>query len=165
MRRSKRLLLVALLSVLAIVGTTAGVALADSEDGNESEATSQCEELLDRVCAIYEENTGIAIDPDQLQDAFAQARDEKVIERLESRLQDLVDQGELTQEEADEYLEWWQAKPDISLPGEAFGLGFGFGGRQPDGGRRMPAFWPGCFLAPEGPWQLSSPAAAVHPAK
>jgi hypothetical protein len=118
MWRSKKLLLVVLLAVLAIVGTTAGIAFADEGgDEGEGDATTRCERLLDRVCAIYEENTGVAIDPEQLRDAFAQALDEKMIERLESRLDDLVEQGKLTQGEADDYLEWWQARPDIPLPG------------------------------------------------
>jgi hypothetical protein len=37
-------------------------------------------------------------------------------EALKSWLQDLVDKGKITQEEADQYLEWWQSRPDIELP-------------------------------------------------
>ncbi len=86
---------------------------------------TQQEALLDRACAIYEENTGVAIDPEQLQVALDQARSEMQDEALKSWLQNLVDEGKITQEEADQYLEWWQARPDITSPGTN---GYGHGG-------------------------------------
>jgi hypothetical protein len=86
---------------------------------------TQQEALLDRVCQIYEANTGTAIDLQQLKDAFDQAMKEEQDKAMESWLQNLVDEGKITQEEADQYLEWWQARPDVTLPGPE---GFGFGG-------------------------------------
>jgi len=56
------------------------------------------------------------MDSGQLKDALDQARSEMQDEALESRLQNLVDEGKITQEEADQYLEWWQSRPDIELP-------------------------------------------------
>jgi hypothetical protein len=85
--------------------------------------------LLDRVCQIYQQNTGVAIDPQQLKDAFTQAQRELQDEALQSRLQKLVDEGRITQEEADQYLTWWQSRPNIELPE----LG-GFGGHGHRGG-------------------------------
>ena len=72
--------------------------------------------LLDRACAIYQENTGVAIDSEQLKDAFDQAQSELREEALETRMQNLVDEGRITQEEADSYLEWWESRPDIEAP-------------------------------------------------
>jgi hypothetical protein len=89
------------------------------------------------VCEIYQENTGVAIDPQQLKDAFVQAQDEMELNALESRLQSLVDQGRITQEEADQYLEWWKSKPDVP-----FGLGSCIPGRHFLGGRPMPQWGP-----------------------
>jgi hypothetical protein len=83
------------------------------------------EALLDRVCQIYEENTGTAIDPQQVKAAFDQAMKEERDKALESRLQKLVSEGKITQEQADHYLAWWQARPDVTLPGPG---DFGFGG-------------------------------------
>jgi hypothetical protein len=44
---------------------------------------------------------------------------------VENRLQKLVEEGKITQEEADEFLGWWQARPE----GIPLGPGHrGFGG-------------------------------------
>jgi hypothetical protein len=89
------------------------------------------EALLDRVCQIYQENTGVAIDPQQLENAFAQAQREMQDEALQSWLQKLVDEGKITQDQADQYLQWWQARPDIELPelgGHGHGGGMMWGG-------------------------------------
>ena len=64
----------------------------------------------------------------QYKNALEQAQSELREEALESRLQDLVDEGKMTQEEADSYLEWWQSRPDIEAPLP------GLGGPGPGGG-------------------------------
>jgi polyhydroxyalkanoate synthesis regulator phasin len=104
-------------------GLTGGVVAAVSTSSNntedQSQVTDRYQALLDRACAIYEESTGVAIDSEQLKDAMDQAQSELQKEALETRLQNLVDNGKITQEEADQYLEWWQSRPDIeaALPG------------------------------------------------
>jgi hypothetical protein len=111
---------VVVVSVLLIAGIVGGVVAAGSDSsGNaedQSQITDQYQALLDRVCAIYEEKTGVAIDSEQLRDALDQAQGELQEEALETRLQNLVDEGKITQEEADNYLEWWQSRPDIEVP-------------------------------------------------
>ena len=95
------------------------VAAADDSSSNtedQSQPSDRHQALLDRACAIYEEETGVAVDSEQLRDALDQAQDELWDEALETRLQNLVDEGKITQEEADQYLEWWQSRPDIELP-------------------------------------------------
>ena len=82
----------------------------------------------------------MAIDPEELKDALDQAQSQLQEEALETRLQDLVDEGTITQEEADGYLEWWQSRPDIEAPlpglsGPGPGAGMmGGGGFGPHGG-------------------------------
>jgi len=103
------------------IGDIAGgvVAAADDSSSNtedQRQPSDRHEALLNRACAIYEEETGVAIDSEQLKDALDQAQSEMRDEALESRLQNLVDEGKITQEEADQYLEWWQSRPDIELP-------------------------------------------------
>ncbi len=93
------------------------------------------QELLDRACAIYQENTGVAIDSEQLRDAFHQALTELREEALETHVQNLVDEGRITQEEADSYLGWWQSRPDIEAPLPGLG-GPGPGGMMGGGGFR-----------------------------
>lgn len=140
MTRSKKFVLVTLLATVALVGSISGVVAAQNGDDSQPNAANQTanqtvnQTLLDRVCEIYQENTGVAIDPQALEDAFAQAQSEKLQEALDSRLQYLVDQGKITQGEADQYKEWWQSRPDVPL-----GLGFGgHGGLRDWGGLCAP---------------------------
>ena len=128
MWRSKKFLLLALLVPAVLVGSMGGVALAQTDSANDTQPEARHEALLDRVAAIYEENTGVAIDPEALKEAFAQANSEMRAEALENRLQGLVDEGTITQEEAGQYLDWWQSKPDVPV---------GFGSRGPGGFRGM----------------------------
>ena len=112
---------VVVVSVLLIGGITGGVVAANNSSsnttaGNQSQTTDRYQALLDRVCAIYEEKTGVAIDSEQLKDALDQAQGELQEEALETRLQNLVGEGQITEEEADQYLEWWQSRPDIEAP-------------------------------------------------
>ena len=117
MRKRKWFVPVVLVSILLVGGITGGVVVAANNSSSSSEDQSQAADryqaLLDRACAIYEEKTGVAIDSEQLKDALEQAQSELQDEALESWLQDLVDEGKITQEEADQYLEWWQSRPDI----------------------------------------------------
>ena len=128
-RRKKFIAIV--LATMLLVGGTVGVVLAvDNGDEDRSLPEARPEALLDRVCVIYQENTGNAIDPQQLNDAFAQAQSEMQAEVMQNRLQNLVEQGEITQEQADQYLEWWQSRPDVPI-----GFGFrGHGGFRAMGG-------------------------------
>ena len=64
MWRSKKFIIISLAAIL-LVGSTVGVVLAtDNGDENGSSPQARYAALLDRVCAIYEENTGIIIDPE-----------------------------------------------------------------------------------------------------
>jgi len=120
MRKRKWFIPATLLSILLIGGIVGGVVAAAEDGSGSSEDQSQMinryQALLDRACAIYEEKTGVALDSEQLKDALNQARAEMQDEALRSRLQKLVEEGKLTQEEADHFLAWWQSRPDIKLP-------------------------------------------------
>jgi hypothetical protein len=126
-RFKKKPLIITLVAIAATVGITTGLVFAQDE-GDATQPEAQHEALLDRVCEIYEDNTGVAIDPQALQDAFTQAQDEIMAEAMQNRLDALVEKGIITQEEADQLKEWWEAKPEISLPGHPL-LGGGPGGR------------------------------------
>jgi len=130
--KTKRgILLLALLVGVLLAGSIAGViAFAQTGNSNGSQAKTQDDTLLDKVSQIYQKNTGVTLDTQQLKDAFAQAQTEMRDEALQSQLQNLVKEGKITQDQADAYLKWWQAKPDTQLPG---GLGPGFGGMMERG--------------------------------
>jgi len=115
MWRSKKFILITVLAIVALAGSIGGVVYAQSENGDDSQPKAQFNTLLDKVCAIYQQNTGTAIDSAQLQKAFAQARDEMREEARDKFLQSLVEEGKITQEQADQYKAWLEAKPDVPL--------------------------------------------------
>ena len=89
----------------------------------------------------------LGIEQSEIETAFAEVRSEM----RNSRLQELVEQGRLTQEEADQFNEWWQARPEMELaclcarlggPGGHLGSAFGPRGQGGPGS-------PGC---PGGQW-------------
>jgi hypothetical protein len=147
MWRSKKFIIIAVLTVVVLGATLGGVAIAGADDENASQTTtSPFTTLLEKVAAIYQQNTGTAIDPQELQKAFTQAQKEIRDEALDKYLKGLVDDKKITQEQADQYKawlesrpafpteefkqwlesrpnfpseefkEWWDAKPDIPLP-------------------------------------------------
>lgn len=135
MWRSKKIIVALVLTALVLAGSIGGAVLA-SDDGDVSQPEAERGALLDRACEIYQEKTGVTIDQDALRDSFAQARNEAHEAMVENRLQQLVEEGQITQEEADEYLGWWQARPD----GIPFGPGLrGFGGMRGCGAQCFPA--------------------------
>jgi uncharacterized membrane protein len=115
MWRSKKFVIVAVLVAVALVGSIGGVVLAQTSTGDDS-PQAQHEALLDKVCAIYEQNTGTAISSEELQKAFEQARSEMQDEAMNSHLQSLVDEGKITQEQADQYKAWLESKPEVDIP-------------------------------------------------
>ncbi len=125
-------------AVVLLVGVfgTAAYAQTTNSDNNSGKT------LLARVAAI------LGIDQQKLEDAFTQAQKEMQNDALSNRLKSLVDQGKLTQEQADQYQQWWQSRPNIpaqiNSPGPV--IHPGFGGHFP----RLPGqHGPGKFPAPQ----------------
>jgi hypothetical protein len=114
MKRGKKIALIAIIVVVALAGTIGGVALAQSGD---EEATTTPETArfayLERVCEIYQEKTGVAIDADTLKDSLCQAGDEQREQVRNQFQQRLIDEGILTEEQLTKIEEWLQAKPDV----------------------------------------------------
>ena len=129
MWHSKKFIVVTVLAVVLLSGSIVGVALA-ANNGDDTQTKAPSEDILGKVCAIYQQKTGVAIDQEALKAAFAQAQSEMQKEREQARLQDLVEQGKITQEQADKYSEWWQSRPDVPV---GFGLP-GHGGFRGMGG-------------------------------
>lgn len=145
MKKRRWVIPVVVVSVLLIGGIVGGVVVAGSDSSSNTEDQSQLADryqaLLGRVCAIYEEQTGVAIDPEQLKNAWQQARGEMVDAAVENWLQNLVENGKITEEEAQQYLGWWEARPDVEVPlPRLCGRGQG-GGMMFEGGFQA---WNGC---------------------
>jgi hypothetical protein len=126
-RFKKKPLIISLIAIAAAVGITTGVVFAQDETDTQPEA--QHGALLEKVCEIYEDNTGDAIDPEALKDAFIAAQGEMMAEAVESYLDKLVEEGVITQEEAEQIKEWWETRPDTPLSqGSMFRFRGGAGG-------------------------------------
>jgi len=133
MWRSKKFIIAVSVAVL-LAGSIGGVVLAaGTEDGSQPEARHG--QFMDRVCEIYEQNTGVSIDQEALKAAFTQAasqmraeimqnrpeigreampnRPEIGPEAMQNRLQNLVEEGKITQEQMEALQEWWDSKPDF----------------------------------------------------
>jgi hypothetical protein len=125
---SKKTIVIAISVAVLLVGSIAGVVLAQSNDTS-NKSDSQGVDMLAKVCTIYQQKTGVTIDETALKASFAQAESEIQLAREQSRLQDLVKQGKITQDQADQYLKWWQSRPE--LPADLGGPGGpgGFPGR------------------------------------
>ena len=122
MWRSKKIIGIMVLVAVMLVGGISGVVFATDNVGDDQPGT-KCGALLDRVCEIYQEDTGVAIDLEELKDAFAEARREMREAALQDHLQNLVGEGKINQGEADQYLEWWRSKPDVPVGFNFHGLG------------------------------------------
>src|SRR5919106_1173677 len=115
----KRLLIPVAASMMVISIFTAGAVMAQ-EDGNGE--TPAVQSFASRVAAI------LGLDETQVQDAMDRAHREMQDEALRNRLDPMVEEGRLTQEQADEYFQWYQSRPE-GIPGFGGpGPGFGFGG-------------------------------------
>jgi hypothetical protein len=137
---NKKAIIIAVSVAVLLVGSVVGVVLAQGNNSN-SQPNPQGEDPLAKAIVIYQQKTGVTIDEATLKDALAQAQNEIQLAREQARLQDMVTQGKITQDQADQYLNWWKSRPN--LPG---GLGFGFGGPGGFPGRGGP-----CLPPPSAP--------------
>ena len=114
--RTRRWFVGSLIAAVLVLGVTGGAVLAQEvsdPDGGLSFAA--------RVAGI------LGLDETQIQAALDQASTEIRSERLDRNLDGLVESGRLTQEQADEYREWVQSRPEGLSPR----LGHGGHGSDP----------------------------------
>ena len=90
-------------SVLAAVGIFAGIAAQSVDDDNGKQS------FAERVAEI------LGLETSDVDDAFAQAKDEIREERTDGYLAKLVEDGTLTQDESDAIQTWIDAKPDVEF--------------------------------------------------
>ncbi len=119
----RRWLFVPIIEGLLALGITVGGVLA--QDGGDGDGTAKS--FAGRVAAI------LGLGEAEVKDAFTQAATEARQDRLMSKLDRLVEQGRITEDQAGEYLEWYQSKPS----GLDLGRGFRGGGAHGFFGKRM----------------------------
>ncbi|MBN1176707.1 MAG: hypothetical protein JXA51_03395 [Dehalococcoidales bacterium] len=143
MWRSKKFLLTVVISVVVLGAILGGYAVANADDEDTGQLPAGENNLLGKVAEIYETNTGVAIESDELQNAFNQARNELGIQAKERIQQRLVEEGLVTQEQLDEFEQWLSEKPEF--PTDEFDewmeakpdIGLHFGPGNEDGGKRF----------------------------
>ncbi len=115
----KRWLLVALLVGALALGIMGGTVLAQ---GGGNGPASPFKGFASRVAAI------LGLDETKVQDAMTQAAREMQDDALQQRLDDMVAQGRMTQEQADQMKQWYQSRPEGVSPGFPIGGRGSFGG-------------------------------------
>ena len=127
-KKKRSLLLVLFTAMLLALGITGGAVLA--QEGNTQDDGAR-QSMASRVAAI------LGLGEQEVEDAFKQARREMHDERFETRMDRLVEKGQITEDEASEAIDWYQSRPeDIGhgRPGSRFkgrghqGPGSRFGG-------------------------------------
>jgi hypothetical protein len=110
MKTRRKLIAGILVATMALTGVLVGTISADDESGTTPQGT-----LMARVAEI------LGLDQATVENAFQQAMTEQREARQaemeaarEAHLQDLIDEGVLTQQQVDEWDAWLQAQPDNS---------------------------------------------------
>ena len=107
-KKVKVFISVLVVALLLTVGATATV-MAEGEEETTPPPEASAKGLLERVADILE------IDKEDLIDAFKQARQEIYEESFINRVNEAVEEGFITQEQADEIIEWWGQRPDDAI--------------------------------------------------
>ena len=129
-RKKKRTVLLGLLAAaVLLLGVAGGAVLAQDVDARHGGAGKG---MASRVAGI------LGLGEDVVQDAFQQAGREIQDERFESRMDRLVEKGQITEDEAKEAVDWYQSRPE--------NIGHGFMGSGMKGmGRHGPGSRFGAF--------------------
>ncbi|MGA7678051.1 MAG: hypothetical protein WCA51_06730 [Dehalococcoidia bacterium] len=109
MKKIQKIVLATILVAVMLIASIPVIALAQEGKAPERQGT-----LIARVAEI------LGIDQQELENALKQAQTESREETLNARLQELIAEGTLTQEQANELKAWMEAKPDVPMvpPGQ-----------------------------------------------
>lgn len=130
LRNKKWIIVTVLLATLVLMaGVVGGMAYAATGTATSANTTTSdpAKTLYAKVATI------LGIDQTKLEAAFKQAQNQIRDEQLTAQLKSMVDQGTITQAQADAYLKWWQSRPDVANQ-----MGFGFGLEMRGGSNDIP---------------------------
>ena len=114
MWRNKKVIVGTVLAAVVVLASLGGVALAQTGSGEDGKMT-EYQVIISRVCEIYQDKTGDAIDQELLKKTVWQVIKWTRPEALQDRVQKWVDKGCIEQGKADRALKWFQAKPRLRL--------------------------------------------------
>ena len=118
MKKYMKVGLIALAAVTALSFGFTAIAAAQSTDGGVTAAVEPGEIFAGKLAGI------LGLDEGQVSDAVEQARQGMMEEHQAQRLQDALDEGLITDAEAEEIQEWWDSRPEAM---QQLGPGGGFG--------------------------------------
>lgn len=131
--RRKRVLIPALAALL-LTGAIAGTAFAHSGSSDDDSTVSRFVEKLAGKLGIGEEELQTALD-----ETKAELRAERKAaweEQLRDKLAAMVEEGKITQEQADEYLDWYLNPPELAQDKSGKKFAFGRGHHRSKGSFR-----------------------------
>ena len=125
----KRWVVIPVVVLALTVALVGGVLLAEGTGDDGSGGSDVSDEGNKGFAARVAEILGM--EEDTVADAVKQAKQEMYEEKLQAKLDALVESGRITQEEADEYKEWVDSRPEgiERLRGKGFGRHHGFRGK------------------------------------
>ena len=140
----RKWLIIPALAALLVTGAIAGTAFAQSESDDDSSPVSRFVEILADKLGVGEEELETALE--ETKEELQAERKAAWEQQLRDKLAAMVEEGAITQEQADEYLDWYLDPPELASGkfGKKFAFGtghhrgkrggFGGHGRMPRGG-------------------------------
>src|SRR4030065_1275108 len=104
MRKIQKFVLATVLVAIMLISSAPAIAMAQGNEAPERRGA-----LIAQVAEI------LGIDQQELENALKQAQMELRQETLDARLQELIAEGTLTQEQANELKAWMEAKPEVPM--------------------------------------------------
>lgn len=104
MKKIHKIVFATVLVAVMLIASMPVIALAQEGENPEHQGA-----LMSQVAEI------LGIDQQDLENALKQAQTELREETLDARLQELITEGTLTQEQADEFKSWMKTKPDVPM--------------------------------------------------
>ncbi len=109
MSKKVRVLISALVATLLLTIGSVTTVMAEGEEETTPPPEATANGLLERVAGI------LGIDEEDLSNAFEQARQEMCEDAFTSHINQAVEEGLITQEQAADILEWWEQRPDDAI--------------------------------------------------
>jgi hypothetical protein len=153
MRGKRKLALIGLAAVLGLTALGFGIntaLVAASDNATDQDSTTAVVSESENETSPYDTFVSkladkLGVDEETLATAISEVRQEMRLEALEERLQEAVDEGTITQDEADQILAWMKSRPAALDELGGFGQGLEGGPRMglERGGPRMGHHGPG----------------------
>jgi hypothetical protein len=133
-------MLIGLLVIIVLGATLGGFAITKADEQKTTVTSNTTMEdrlntLLEKVATIYEQNTGVNLSATELEKAYAQAEKSIQSAAQDEFLKKLVEEGKITQDQADKYKTWLDSKPDVPDILNGAGPGGNFSGKGMMGNR------------------------------